>query len=262
MEQTWRDLLFAHWPISPKHLRPLVPSCLELDTFNGAGWISIPPFHMSIRLRGLLVLPGMSAIPELNFRTYVTVQNKPGVYFFSLDTASHAAVWGARMLYHLPYFHAQMRVKKDGYVIAYSSRRQNACWNGTYGPVGPVRSAAPGSLEHWLVERYCLYAVSGKHIYRGNIHHQPWRLQDASAKIEENSIARPYLPWVEYDPALISFSRELKVLVLADGSDTMKIADEFRQYWFGGYTASAIAHTTTDTITQAIVLTRRTAHVL
>ncbi|HWF12116.1 MAG TPA: DUF2071 domain-containing protein, partial [Candidatus Acidoferrales bacterium] len=66
------------------------------------GWISITPFHMSIRLRGLPVLPGMSAIPELNFRTYVTVQNKPGVYFFSLDTVSHAAVWGARMLYHLP----------------------------------------------------------------------------------------------------------------------------------------------------------------
>ena len=213
MEQTWRDLLFAHWNVSPALLRPLIPPCLELDTFNGESWISITPFHMSIRFRGLPILPGMSAIPELNFRTYVTVQNKPGIYFFSLDTASYAAVWGARLLFHLPYFRAHMRVQKSGTVISYTSRRPNSCWNASYAPAGPTRHAAQGSLEHWLVERYCLYSVKGDHIFRGNIHHLPWLLQDASAKIQKNTIAERCVPQVGCDADLMSFSRELRVLI-------------------------------------------------
>jgi hypothetical protein len=213
MEQTWRDLLFAHWSVPPALLRPLIPPCLALDTFNGESWISITPFHMSIRFRGLSVLPGMSAIPELNFRTYVTVEDKPGVYFFSLDTASYAAVWGARLIYRLPYFHAHMRIQKNENMISYISRRRNSCWNSNYVPVGPERHAAEGSLEEWLVERYCLYSVSGSHIYRGNIHHLPWLLQDASVKIQENSITQAYVPNLECNPAFASFSRELTVLI-------------------------------------------------
>jgi uncharacterized protein YqjF (DUF2071 family) len=143
MVQVWRDLLFAHWNVPPSAIRPLVPRQLELDTFGGDAWISITPFQMSLRLRGLPPLPGMFDFPELNCRTYVSVGGKPGICFFSLDTANRAAVWGARRFYHLPYFHAQMRVEKHGDSFSYFSKRGEAMWRATYAPNSPIRRAEP-----------------------------------------------------------------------------------------------------------------------
>ena len=99
MLQTWLDLLFAHWPIDPQLMRALVPPQLPLDTFEGNCWLAVTPFHMSgIRVRGLPALPGLSRFAELNVRTYVTLDGKPGVFFFSLDAASLPAVRGAQVL--------------------------------------------------------------------------------------------------------------------------------------------------------------------
>ena len=101
MAQTWHDLLFAHWSVQPAFLRDFVPQELPLDTFHGSCWVGVVPFYMrQIRGRGLPPLPGLSCFPELNVRTYVTLDDKPGVYFFSLDAASLPAVWGAQRFYH------------------------------------------------------------------------------------------------------------------------------------------------------------------
>lgn len=93
MAQTWNDLLFAHWPVPPEIIRNLVPSQLPLDLFDGQCWLGIVPFWMSgVRARGLPAIPGLSRFAELNVRTYVTLGEKPGVYFFSLDAANMPAV--------------------------------------------------------------------------------------------------------------------------------------------------------------------------
>src|SRR5438477_2611898 len=105
MEQTWNDLLFAHWPITPEVLRSLVPEALQLDKFDGRCWVGVSPFYMTgVRPRFAPPIPGVSAFPELNVRTYVSVDKKSGVYFFSLDAASRLAVWTARATFHLPYY--------------------------------------------------------------------------------------------------------------------------------------------------------------
>ena len=213
MVQVWRDLLFAHWNLPPAAIRGLVPRQLELDTFDGSAWLSITPFHMSVRPRGLPPLPGMIDLPELNCRTYVTVQGKPGIYFFSLDTANRAAVWGARTFYHLPYFYARMQVKKEADSISYSSKRADAVWRCSYTPISVPRRAEPGSLDYFLAERYCLYTIWKGRTYRGEIHHLPWPLQDARVRIEENSIARAARIELPASPAGVSFARELKVLI-------------------------------------------------
>jgi uncharacterized protein len=144
-----------------------------------------------VRGRGTPAIPGLSRFPELNVRTYVTYRDKPGVYFFSLDAGSRMAVWGARALYHLPYFYADMKVENVGDAVEYDSSRlvAQAEFRGRYGPIAPVERRQPGSLEHWLTERYCLYTVHRDTVYRGEIHHAPWRVQDASAKIGANSMA-------------------------------------------------------------------------
>jgi uncharacterized protein YqjF (DUF2071 family) len=218
MVQVWRDLLFCHWPVPVSAVRQHVPEQLEIDTFDGRAWVSVTPFHMSVRPRGLPVFPGMTKIPELNCRTYVRPrgpkgEDKAGIWFFSLDCGSRAAVWGARTFYYLPYFYSEMRVRNESEAISYSSRRARAVWRGVYAPNGPVRRAMPGSAEHWLSERYCLYTIWKGRTYRGEIHHVPWPLQDAQASVEENSVIQAAGLDVASGPTLVSFARELKVLI-------------------------------------------------
>lgn len=216
MQQAWNDLLFAHWPVPQEQLRPLVPAELPLDTFDGQCWVAIAPFHMSgIRGRLLPPVPAVSALPELNVRTYVTYGGKPGVFFFSLDAASHLAVWGARTFYKLPYFFARMHIQdREGWTEYSCSRSISpAEFRGRYRPAGPVELRAPGSLEHWLTERYCLYTFSGGSVYRSEIHHPQWPLQDAEAVIQTNSMAAA--AGIELPSAipLLHFSKKLHVLI-------------------------------------------------
>jgi uncharacterized protein YqjF (DUF2071 family) len=216
MKQTWHDLLFAHWPLCSAVIRPLVPAPLTLETFEGQCWIGVVPFHMSgIRARGLPPLPGFSRFPELNVRTYVTHGGKPGVYFFSLDAANLPAVWTARAFYHLPYFHAEMSSKEIGGTIQYSSRRYNrtAEFRGHYRPTTEVRLREKGTLDHWLTERYCLYTMHRDQVLRGEIHHQPWPLQEAGAQLEANTVAAAAGIELPASPPSLLFARRLEVFI-------------------------------------------------
>jgi len=67
LSMRWHDLLFLHWPVRPELIRPLIPTAVELDTFDGWCWIGVVPFHMSgVRPR---YVPIPMAFPELNVRT-------------------------------------------------------------------------------------------------------------------------------------------------------------------------------------------------
>lgn len=160
-------------------------------------------------------IPGLSRFPELNVRTYVTYRDQPGVYFFSLDAGSRIAVWGARTLYHLPYFYADMKVENVGDAIKYDSSRlaAQAEFRGRYGPIASVERRQPGSLEHWLTERYYLYTVHRDTVYRGEIHHAPWQVQDASAKIVANSVARAAAINLPDTIPLLHFAKRQDVLI-------------------------------------------------
>jgi uncharacterized protein YqjF (DUF2071 family) len=195
MTQTWHDLLFAHWPVAAQALRENVPSEFELDLFDGTAWVGIVPFHMTnVSPRGVPSLPWISEFPELNVRTYVRVDDKPGVYFFSLDAGSTLAVRAARLLLNLPYFPAAMSVTPDGGHVRYESRRSDesaAALSGSYRPAGPPSPPAGGSLEYFLTERYCLYALDHRAApYRLEIHHPPWPLQPAEADLTRNTMAQ------------------------------------------------------------------------
>ena len=202
-------------------MRELVPEQLTLDTFDGQCWVGVVPFHMSgIRRRKLPPVPGLSRFPELNVRTYVTHGGKPGVYFFSLDADNRAAVWAARRFYHLPYFYAAMSSQERDGVIHYAAHRHsshrhrgNAEFRGSYRPSCDVRYRDKGSLEHWLTERYCLYTAYRGEIYRGEIHHQSWPLQDAEAEFEINTAAAASGISLPDTPPLLHFARRLDVLI-------------------------------------------------
>jgi len=193
MTQTWHDLLFAHWPVDRRILEVRLPTSCALDLFDGQAWLGIVAFEMSnVAPRALPALPWLSTFPEINVRTYVLVDGKPGVYFFSLDATNPLAVWSARTFFHLPYHTAAIDVVRRGGSIEYSSRRRNAnaAFDAIYRPVGPVVEPRRGSLEHFLTERYCLYTVDRAHrLMRCDIHHPPWPLQRATADIRCNTLA-------------------------------------------------------------------------
>jgi len=220
MHQNWSKLLFMHWRIDAKLLRPLVPSQLKIDVFDDSAWIGVVPFTMwGIRASFLPPIPGTSAFHELNVRTYVHHRGVPSVWFLSLDAASKLAVWGARKFYYLPYFYARMSLEQTGNTIRYSSSRNDrrgapaelhTKWN-----IGELmaqrRGSTPDSLEIFLTERYCLDTVHNGRLYRARIHHGPWPLQNAelishnSTMVESHGLLTP-----QGDP-LLHYCEELSV---------------------------------------------------
>jgi len=217
--QSWCDLLFAHWPLPASQLRPHVPDSLTIQEWDGTSYIGVVPFRMSgVMRRPFPDVPWLSAFPELNVRLYVERDNKPGVWFLSLDATNPIAVWAARRFFHLPYFRARIDVDRRGDRLCYRSRRTDggppAHFHADYEPVSGVRRAVSGTLEHFLTERYCLYAQAPDGaLYRTEIHHEPWPLQAARAELDASGILgfhglAPLTP-----PALLHFAQRVDVVV-------------------------------------------------
>jgi len=215
--QSWVDLCFLHWPLPAEVLRPLVPRGLTVQEFDGSSWIGIVPFRMEgVMRRPLPDLPSLSAFPELNVRLYVEAEGKPGVWFLSLDATQPLAVWAARKFFHLPYHRADIACPWDGGDVVYRCARQDgsAAFAARYRPVGEQYLSTPGTLEHFLTERYCLYALSPSgELLRNEVHHVPWPLFHAEATIEENSMHAPHGLELPDVAPLAHFSPRVDVVV-------------------------------------------------
>jgi uncharacterized protein YqjF (DUF2071 family) len=226
-QMRWCDLAFLHWPVSPDALAPLLPPGLAIDTHDGQAWVGVVPFRMEgVRLRSAPPVPTTHTFAELNVRTYVRAAGRAGVWFFSLDAESRLAVRGARLLYNLPYFDARMAVReapaspaatRTPRVISYDSHRVHrkappAAFVGRYGPIGDVYEAVPGTLDHFLVERYCLFMFDAR---RGlgllDIDHPPWPLQPGFVELATNTMAEAAGITLPRERPIIHFARSLQV---------------------------------------------------
>jgi uncharacterized protein YqjF (DUF2071 family) len=195
LAETCRDQLFAHWRVSAAALRDHLPDALEVDEHDGSAWLAVTPFAVDgLRVRGLLPLPRASSFLELNVRTYVTHGDRPGIWFLSLDASSRLAVEVARRLYRLPFFQATIGLRREAERLAYDCARDDGrAFSASFAPVGDASPAGPGSLEGFLVERYCLYVEQGGRLCRAEIHHRPWPLRRADADIELNTMPPDWL---------------------------------------------------------------------
>ena len=199
MGQTWERLAFLHWRVPVEALREVVHPAVPIDTFDGSAWLGITPFTVSgLHVRGTPPPPIAASFHEINVRTYATIDGRPGIYFLSLDASSRLAVEAARRVYRVPYFEADIHVESEGDRIHYTSERTQsdgpaAGIDAAYGPEGDPYNAEPGTLDHWLTERYRLYTLDGdQRVQRGEIHHPPWPLQRATATLARNTMAQPY----------------------------------------------------------------------
>jgi len=211
----WRELGFLHHRIDVAELRSLVPAELELDTFDGSAWVAIVPFRMrDVRYRNTPALPLLSTFPELNVRTYVRFQGKPGVWFFSLDATNLPFVLGARALHGIPYVWSSIRLEARGDGFSMDSRRRDgqADFAARYHPTGPEFRADPGSFAHWATERYCLYATHRGRLRRIEVHHAPWPLREAAFEVGENGLLRAAGLRVRDTPPVGHCSRGVEVV--------------------------------------------------
>ncbi|ANE43761.1 YqjF family protein [Deinococcus puniceus] len=214
LRMQWHDLCFLHWAVNPEMIARTLPAGVEVDTRGGQAYLGVVPFRMSgVAPRLAPDVPRLSAFPELNLRTYVTVDGVPGVWFYSLDIPEALPVLLARTFFHLPYNLAQMWMQRDNGVTRYASARTQADapagrFAAAYHPVGPEFQAAPGTLEDWLTNRLALYSAdkTGR-VYRGHIHHTPWPLRRAEAEIAENTLADRLGVTLEGQPHLLHSER-------------------------------------------------------
>lgn len=225
LKQRWNDLLFAHWPVPVAQLAPLIPEGLQVDTFQGSAWLGVMPFWMDrIKVRNIPSIPGARSFPDLSLRTYVREERTgtPGMVCLSLDSSNLLAVAMGRALYHLPYHwsNMQMRQRSEREFAFYSHRRfagQTVVFNARYRGLGPSQRLAEscaGTLEYFLMERYCLFSSNrdGQPI-RANLHHVSSQLEEAEADIERNDLAEVLgikLPNLE---PVLHYSRRLAVYV-------------------------------------------------
>jgi uncharacterized protein len=196
MYQRWRKLLFLHWELPAEVLARALPPGLSLDTYEGRAFIGLVPFTMrGVRPALLPPFPPLSDFHETNVRTYVHREGKdPGVFFFSLDAANSIAVRLARAWFKLPYFYSRMTLADgaDGWRHYHSERRWPAPVPATFAvrglPEGPVAASPPGTLQHFLVERYFLYTAHGGALLRGQVHHEPYAVRGARVEALEESL--------------------------------------------------------------------------
>jgi len=212
MRQTWRRLTFLHWSYAPDLIRRLIPAGLELDTFDDLAWVGLIPFEIHD-------CPGIPYFPETNLRTYVVgPDGGRAVWFFSLDAASLAAVLGARIGYHLPYFWARMRVtSKDG-AIHYRSQRRwphgpDAMTDIVIQPSEPYTADELTERDHFLTARYRLYTTFGQRLRHAQIDHPPWPLARANVmELRQTLFEKAGLPRPSGTP-LVHYADELAVKI-------------------------------------------------
>lgn len=175
--QEWNRLLFFHFEVDFQLLRELVPSELELDSFQGKYYISVVPFTMEkIRPRFLPSVGVISNFDEINVRTYVSNKGKQGVYFLNIEAAKALSAFVAKSLSGLPYEKAQMK-RSPGFYSS-SNNVKGFSFKTSYEIGELVEQKTP--LQIWLTERYCLYILDNKQLYRYEIHHKPWDLYQVS----------------------------------------------------------------------------------
>lgn len=187
LRQTWSDIVWCHWPVSPSSVAALLPEGLVPDCFEDTAWVGLIPFTMeNLRLPGplrwLSALAGVHRFGEVNVRTYVKgPDGRTGVWFCTLDSNQWLAVKTANAAFGLPYRMATVRRTVAGATVAWSVLRRG---DGASAELvvevdgQSARPAAPG-LERFLVERYALYTTWCGRLFRGELRHEPWRVRPA-----------------------------------------------------------------------------------
>jgi uncharacterized protein YqjF (DUF2071 family) len=114
--------------------------------------------------------------------------------------------------------HIDQRTDRE---FAFYSRRRfskkSVVFQARYRGLGPTRKLAEarsGSLEHFLMERSCLFTLNrvGQPV-RANLHHVPWPLEEAEAEIDRNDMAESIGIKLPDQEPVLHYSRRLALFI-------------------------------------------------
>ena len=210
MKQTWEDSLFIHYPVRKELLETLIPSELEVDSFDGVGWVSIVPYYIrDLRGKGLPLIPGTSEFPGYNLRTYVKGKGKPGVYFFYLGVGNFLAPKFARPFFRIPYMYEKQKISQRSGSIKFESKYLSCEYEPKKKPFTPKK----GSLEEWLLERYCFYTLINRNVFQCNIVHPSWVIYEVNSEITYNKILSKFKIEPIIEKPILHFSKRAEVKI-------------------------------------------------
>lgn len=207
--QEWNRALFLHWAVPGELVRGCVPPQLAIDTFEGNCYISLVAFTMEkIRPRGLPSIGFLSNFDEINVRTYIDHGNKKGVYFMNIEASKSIAAFLAKTISGLPYEKADIRRTDHSY--SSENEKKGFGLRAEFEIKEAIRVKT--ELDRWLTERYCLYLDQGREVYRYDIHHSEWELNDVEVKSLKVNYKIGKIDLNEKPPKLAHYSEGVKVI--------------------------------------------------
>lgn len=182
MRQEWRDLAYLHWRYEPAVVQSLLPKGLSVDTFDGSAWIGLIPFSMrDVGLARGPSVPYFGSFAEVNVRTYVHVDGKPGVYFFSLDVDRLLPALVARLSYRIPYCWGSTTHKREEITLSTDvNRRWPSKLMNSRIEIQMGQPIEPNELDVFLTARWGLYSKSIRGLRYAPVDHEPWPLREAT----------------------------------------------------------------------------------
>jgi len=180
LAETRRDLLLAYWRVPLDALARMLPPELAVDTYEGEAWLGLVSCRLeALRIRGLPPLPGLSSGPQLEVCTYVSLDDRPGLWLFSLERSKQVLVEAAKRSLRLPAYRARLSAESG----SFDAERDGLAYRVRYEPRGSPFAPAPGTLDHFLTERFSLYTADGGRLYRAELNHLPWSLRHAECAV-------------------------------------------------------------------------------
>ena len=200
ISQRWSEVLFLHYDVNAEKLQSVVP--YPLDLFDGKAVVSIVPFVMSrIRFPFLPAIPGLSRLVELNLRTYVRLNGKPAVYFFTLDSNHLPGVLVARWAFSLPYRYRKMELSgAPTYYFKNAQLELKAIVD---------EQMTQTAFDLWATERYALVTKRWGRDLWGIVEHEKWSLRTAHITSIDDQFSKEFIPLNSYLGA--SYAKSLDV---------------------------------------------------
>lgn len=217
--QEWNDALFMHWKVDQKFLREMVPTKLELETFEDQYWVSIVVFRLEkARPRFLPHIPVISNFHEINVRTYVRMGDKRGVYFLDIEAENWISCKLANAFSGLNYRKStiEREKNKNQIILSNSNSKRNFSMKLDY-KIAEQMVLKP-SIVKSLTELYSVYVENNGKYKRFQVHHKEWDIYG----IRNEKI--------ELDYQLGSLELNSKNLVIAHYSPGVQVVAWNREY--------------------------------
>ena len=113
------------------------------------------------------------------------VDDRPGVWLFSVDRGKQTLVEAAKRSLRLPAYRATLATAPGTVDVG----RDGLAFRARYTIHGEEFAPAPGTLDLFLTERFALYTADGGRLYRAELNHRPWSLRRARCTVEAATIA-------------------------------------------------------------------------